>query len=97
MMADQRPGLDMGALANWPVAMLNEVAALPGTLKSARQLIADLARLAEHLSDVGDQIERQMQSLIGPMTNTVFFCPDGIFEWTLTNLSPTSPTVPPAR
>ena len=70
-MADQRPGLDMGALANWPVAMLNEVAALPGTLKSARQLIADLARLAEHLSDVGDQIERQMQSLIGPMTNTV--------------------------
>ena len=55
----------------WPVAMLNEVAALPDTLKSARQLITDLGRLAEHLSAVGDQIERQMEALIGPMANTV--------------------------
>ena len=70
-MTEQRPGLDVGALVSWPVAMLNEVAALPDTLKSARQLIADLGRLAEHLSTVGDQIERQMEALIGPMANTV--------------------------
>ena len=70
-MAEGRPSLDVGALVNWPVAMLNEVAALPGTLRSARQLIGELGRLAEHLSAVGDQIERQMEGLIGPMTKTV--------------------------
>ena len=70
-MADQRPGLDIGALRNWPVAMLNEVAALPETLKSARQLVADLGKLADHLASVADQVEQQVQSLMGPMAKTV--------------------------
>jgi ABC-type transporter Mla subunit MlaD len=70
-MADQRPSLDIGALITWPAAMLNEVAALPDTLKSARQLIVDLGKLADHLAAVGDQIERQLDNLIGPMTKTV--------------------------
>ena len=70
-MADRRPGLDMGALANWPVAMLNEVAALPETLKAARQLVADLGKLADHLASVADQVEQQVQSLMGPMAKTV--------------------------
>ena len=70
-MADRRPGLDVEALLNWPVAMLNEVAALPDTLKSARQLVGDLGKLAERLSAVGDQVERQMESLLGPMAKTV--------------------------
>jgi ABC-type transporter Mla subunit MlaD len=70
-MADERPGLDVGALLGWPAAMLNEVAALPDTLKSARQLVADLAKLAERLSAVGDQVEQQMESLLGPMAQTV--------------------------
>ena len=70
-MADRRPGLDVGALFNWPVAMLNEVAALPDTLKSARQLVTDLGKLAERLSAVGDQVEQQLQSLVGPMAKTV--------------------------
>jgi ABC-type transporter Mla subunit MlaD len=63
--------LDVAALLGWPVAMLNEVAALPDTLKSARQLVGDLAKLADHLASVGDQLERQMQSLLGPMAQTV--------------------------
>ena len=70
-MADQRPGLDIGALRDWPVAMLNEVAALPETLKSARQLVADLGKLADHLASVADQVEQQLQSLMGPMAKTV--------------------------
>lgn len=70
-MPDQRPGLDLGALRNWPVAMLNEVAALPDTLKAARQLVGDLAKLADHLSSVADQVEQQVQSLMGPMAKTV--------------------------
>jgi ABC-type transporter Mla subunit MlaD len=52
-MAD-RPGLDVGALMNWPVAMLNEVAALPDTLKSARQLVGDLAALTGRLAEMTD-------------------------------------------
>jgi len=67
----ERPSLDLGAFANWPIAMLNEVAALPETLRSARKLIADLAALADHLAAVGDQVERQMESLLGPMAETV--------------------------
>jgi ABC-type transporter Mla subunit MlaD len=51
-MTQQRPGLDVGALINWPVAMLNEVAALPDTLKSARQLVGDLAKLTERLGQM---------------------------------------------
>jgi ABC-type transporter Mla subunit MlaD len=70
-MAERRPGLDVGGLMGWPVAMMNEVAALPETLKSARQLVTDLAKLADHLSSVADQVEQQMQSLIGPMAKTV--------------------------
>jgi hypothetical protein len=70
-MADERPALDMAALLNWPVAMLNEIAALPDTLRSARQLVADLGKLADHLAAVGDQVERQVESLMGPMTKTV--------------------------
>jgi len=70
-MAEERPGLDVASLLSWPAAMLNEVAALPETLKSARQLVADLAKLAERLSAVGDQVERQMESLLGPMAQTV--------------------------
>src|SRR5256885_130194 len=70
-MADRRSGLDLGGLFNWPVAMLNEVAALPDTLKSARQLVTDLGKLAERLAAVGDQVERQMESLLGPMAKTM--------------------------
>jgi len=70
-MAPERPGLDVGALLNWPVAMLNEVAAMPDTLRSARQLVADLGKLAERLSAVGDQVERQLEALVGPMATTV--------------------------
>jgi ABC-type transporter Mla subunit MlaD len=54
-MAD-RPGLDVGTLMNWPVAMLNEVAALPDTLKSARQLVGDLAALTGRLSEMTDML-----------------------------------------
>lgn len=70
-MADGRPGLDLEALLNWPVAMLNEVAALPDTLRSARQLVGDLGRLADHLASVADQVEAQIQGLMGPMAKTV--------------------------
>ncbi|MBV9411548.1 MAG: hypothetical protein JO148_08130 [Acidimicrobiia bacterium] len=70
-MANPRPGLDVGALLNWPVAMLNEVAALPDTLRSARQLVTDLGRLADHLATVADHVEDQIQGLVGPMTVTV--------------------------
>ena len=70
-MAPERPGLDVRALLNWPVAMLNEVAAMPDTLRSARQLVADLGKLAERLSAVGDQVERQLEALVGPMATTV--------------------------
>jgi ABC-type transporter Mla subunit MlaD len=52
--ADQRPGLDIGALLNWPVAMLNEVAALPDTLKSARELVGDLGSLTGRLAEMVD-------------------------------------------
>jgi ABC-type transporter Mla subunit MlaD len=44
----------MASLLGWPIAMLNEVAALPDTLKSARQLLADLAKLTERLSQMVD-------------------------------------------
>src|SRR5437016_5455446 len=70
MMAERR-SLDLPSLANWPVAMLNEVAALPDTLRAARELVSDLARLADHLASVGDQLERQMENLLGPMAQTV--------------------------
>jgi hypothetical protein len=70
-MADERPTVDMGALVTWPAAMANEVLALPDTLRSARQLISDLAKLADHLAAVGDQLERQMEGLLGPMGQTV--------------------------
>jgi ABC-type transporter Mla subunit MlaD len=50
---------------------MNEVAALPETLKAARQLVTDLAKLADHLADVADQVERQIDNLVGPMTRTV--------------------------
>src|SRR3954454_799071 len=42
----------MASPLNWPAAMLNEVAALPDTLKSARQLVGDLAKLTERLSQM---------------------------------------------
>jgi ABC-type transporter Mla subunit MlaD len=51
-MPERRPGLDLPSLVNWPVAMLNEVAALPDTLKSARQLVGDLGKLTERLSQM---------------------------------------------
>ncbi|GEM_PF-3648409 len=70
-MAAERPGLDVGALLNWPVAMLNELAALPDTMRSARQLIGDLGKLADHLATVADEVESQVQSLMGPMRETV--------------------------
>ena len=70
-MTDDRPSLDVAGLAKWPVAMLNEVAALPDTLRSARQLVTDLGKLADHLATVADQVEQQMQSLLGPMAQTV--------------------------
>ena len=71
LMADDRSGLDVGALLNWPAAMANEVLALPDTLRSARELVADLAKLADHLAAVGDQLEHQMENLLGPMAQTV--------------------------
>jgi ABC-type transporter Mla subunit MlaD len=67
----ERPGLDVAGLLGWPVAVMNEVAALPETLKAARQLVTDLAKLADHLADVADQVERQIDNLVGPMTRTV--------------------------
>src|SRR5438874_5700769 len=67
----ERPALNMKGLANWPVAMTNVVAALSDTLRAARELVSDLARLADHLAAVGDQLERQMESLLGPMAQTV--------------------------
>jgi hypothetical protein len=70
-MAGDRPTVDLGALVTWPAAMANEVLALPDTLRSARELVADLARLADHLAAVGDQLERQMESLLGPMAATI--------------------------
>jgi len=70
-MTERRSGLDMERLLNWPVAMLNEVAALPDTLKSARQLVTDLGKLADHLASVADQVEQQIQGLMGPMAKTV--------------------------
>jgi ABC-type transporter Mla subunit MlaD len=48
--------LDLGALVNWPVAMLNEVAALPDTLRSARQLVGDLAKLTARLTEMTDML-----------------------------------------
>ena len=51
-MAEERPALNVGALVNWPVAMLNEVAALPETLKSARQLVGDMAKLTSRLTEM---------------------------------------------
>ena len=51
--------------------MANEVLALPDTLRSARELVADLAKLADHLAAVGDQLEHQMENLLGPMAQTV--------------------------
>jgi len=44
----------MASFVGWPAAMLNEVAALPDTLKSARQLVGDLAKLTERLSQMVD-------------------------------------------
>src|SRR3954454_12818469 len=55
-MAELRPGLDIGALLNWPVAMLNEVAALPDTLKSARQLVGDMATLTNRLTQMTEML-----------------------------------------
>ena len=55
-MVEERPALNVGALVNWPVAMLNEVAALPETLKSARQLVGDLARLTARLSEMTEML-----------------------------------------
>jgi ABC-type transporter Mla subunit MlaD len=54
--AERRPGLDVGALINWPVAMLNEVAALPDTLKSARQLVGDMAKLTARLTEMTEML-----------------------------------------
>jgi ABC-type transporter Mla subunit MlaD len=54
--AERRPGLDVGALVNWPVAMLNEVAALPDTLKSARQLVGDMAKLTARLTEMTEML-----------------------------------------
>jgi ABC-type transporter Mla subunit MlaD len=54
--AARRPSLDVASLMNWPVAMLNEVAALPQTLQSARQLVSDLARLTESLSQMAEML-----------------------------------------
>ena len=51
-MAEERPALNVGALVNWPVAMLNEVAALPETLKSARQLVGDMGKLTARLTEM---------------------------------------------
>ena len=44
--------MNVGALVNWPVAMLNEVAALPETLKSARELVGDMAKLTARLTEM---------------------------------------------
>ncbi|MBV8385350.1 MAG: hypothetical protein JOZ68_05360 [Acidimicrobiia bacterium] len=55
-MADSRRGLDMAGLLGWPVAMLNEVAALPDTLRSARELVGDLASLTGRLSQMVEQL-----------------------------------------
>ena len=44
----------MASLLDWPAAMLNEVAALPDTLKSARELVGDLAKLTARLSQMVD-------------------------------------------
>lgn len=55
-MADQRPALNLGALVNWPFAMLNEVAALPETLNSARQLVGDMAKLTARLTEMTEML-----------------------------------------
>jgi ABC-type transporter Mla subunit MlaD len=52
--AERRTGLDVAGLIGWPVAMLNEVAALPDTLRSARELVGDLASLTGRLGDMVD-------------------------------------------
>lgn len=46
----------MAGLLGWPVAMLNEVAALPDTLRSARELVGDLASLTGRLSQMAEQL-----------------------------------------
>src|SRR3954447_2838784 len=46
----------MASLFAWPAAMLNEVAALPDTLKSTRQLVGDLAKLTERLARMVDMM-----------------------------------------
>jgi ABC-type transporter Mla subunit MlaD len=60
-MAEGRPGLDVGGLLNWPVAMLNEVAALPDTLKAARRLVNDLAVLTDNLAQTVDLLGRTIR------------------------------------
>jgi ABC-type transporter Mla subunit MlaD len=60
-MADRRPAIDLNALLGWPVAMANEVLALPETLKSARQLVGDLAKLTENLAQMVDLLGRTLR------------------------------------
>ncbi|MBV8162303.1 MAG: hypothetical protein JO265_15395 [Acidimicrobiia bacterium] len=55
-MAGRPAGLDLGALAGWPAAMLNEIAALPDTLRSARQLVGDLAALTDRLTQMVEML-----------------------------------------
>jgi ABC-type transporter Mla subunit MlaD len=62
-MADRRPAVDLNALLGWPAAMANEVLALPGTLKSARQLVADLAKLTDNLAQMVDLLGRTLRRL----------------------------------
>ena len=60
-MGRDRPSLDIPSLLNWPVAMLNEVAALPDTLRAARQLVTDLAVLTDNLAQTVDLLGRTIK------------------------------------
>jgi len=70
-MADEGGPFDLAKLLGWPAAMANEVLALPETLRQARELVADLAAVANRITAVTDQVEAQLQNLIGPMARTV--------------------------
>ena len=50
-------------LVRWPVAMTEEVLALPELLRDARGLVRDLSRVTQTLADVTEQLAEVMRPL----------------------------------
>jgi hypothetical protein len=64
-MADDLRPPSLEELARWPIAMANELLALPGLLRDARHLVRDMARVTDQFATTAEVLGGLLERFVG--------------------------------